>query len=217
MEVNVNKTKVVVVSKEGREVAKVMYGQSKLECVSKFSYLGMVFSSDGRWKCEVVRREQAGRAALSSVSKHVIWNRNVSVPVKKVVFEAMVKSKMVYGSEVWWANKGEAARLETVQNDFLRWVCGYTRKDRMHVEDLRVQVGMRSLQDSMCCKRLEWLGHLIRMDGNRLVSRVCEGKCKGKRGTGRPRWMYSRQEAEDLARGGLSKFNALELGLRKES
>ena len=172
LEVNVGKTKVMVVSKEGREVAKVLYGQSELECIPKFSYLGMVFSSDGKWKAEVDKRVQAGRAALCSVSKHVIWNRNISEPVKKVVFDVMVKSKLMYGSEVWWVSKAEAAKLETVQNDFLRWVCGFTRKDRMHVEDLRYQVGMRPLADSMCCKRLEWLGHLIRMDGNRLVSRV---------------------------------------------
>ena len=35
LEVNVNKTKVVVVSKDESEVAKVKYGQSELECVSK--------------------------------------------------------------------------------------------------------------------------------------------------------------------------------------
>ena len=127
---------------------------------------------DGKWKLEVDHRIQAGRAARSSVSKHVIWNMNISIQVKKVVFEAMVKSKLIYGSEVWWANQSEIARMETIQNDFLRWVCGYTRKDRMYTEELRVQVGVPSVEDSMCCKRLEWLGHLIRMDGNRLVSRA---------------------------------------------
>ena len=50
-----NKSKVVVVSKDGSEVAKVKYGQSELKCVSKYCYLGMVFSADGgrgRWKLE---------------------------------------------------------------------------------------------------------------------------------------------------------------------
>jgi len=172
LEVNVGKTKVLVVSKDGMEEAKVMYGHSELECVKKFSYLGIMFSSDGRWKKEVERRVQAGRAALSSVSRHVVWNKNISMKVKKVVFEAMVKSKMMYGGEVWWANKNEAGRMETVQNDFIRWVSGFNRKDRMNVKELRRQVGMKSIEDSLCGKRLKWLGHLIRMDGNRLVSRV---------------------------------------------
>ncbi len=100
LEVNVSKTKVVVVSKDGYVVANVKYGQSELECVTKYYYLGMVFPADGKWKLEVVRRVQAGRAARSSVSKHVVWNREVSIPVNKVVYEAMVKSKMMYGSGV---------------------------------------------------------------------------------------------------------------------
>src|SRR3981189_594161 len=68
LEVNVNKTKVVMVSKDGSEVVKVKYGQSELECVSKYCYLRMVFSADGRWKLDMDRRVQAGRVALSSVS-----------------------------------------------------------------------------------------------------------------------------------------------------
>ena len=46
-------------------------------------------------------RVQAGRVALSGVSNHVIWNKNISTPVKKIVLEAMVKSKLIYGSKVW--------------------------------------------------------------------------------------------------------------------
>src|SRR2546428_14004491 len=105
-----------------------------------------MFSSHGKWKMEVERRVQAGRAALSSVSKHVIWNRNISVKVKKVIFEAIFKSKMMYGGEVWWANKNEVGKMETVENDFIRWVTGFTRKDRMHVTELRKQVGMRIIE-----------------------------------------------------------------------
>ena len=56
--------------------------------------------------------------------------------VKKVVFEALVKSKLVYGSEVWWTSQKEMTRLERIQNDFIRWVSGYTRKDKMNVESL---------------------------------------------------------------------------------
>ena len=112
----------MVVSKDGKETAKVKYGQSELECVPKYCYLGMLFSSDGKWKLEVDHRVQAGSASLSSVSKHVIWNRNISIQVKKVVFEAVVKLKLMCGSAVWWANQGEIARMETIQNDFVRWV-----------------------------------------------------------------------------------------------
>jgi hypothetical protein len=36
-------------------------------------------------------------------------------------------------------------------------------------------------------KRLEWLGHVARMEENRMVKRVFEGNPGGRRKTGRPR------------------------------
>ena len=99
-----------------------------------------------------------------------------------------------------------------MQNDIIRWVSGFNRKDRMHVNELRKQLQIRTIEDSLCCRRSEWLGHLIRMNGNRLVGRVCGSECVGSRARGRPRWIYKKQEMEDLARGGLSRLEALDRG-----
>ena len=200
----------MVVSKEGKETAKVKYGDDELDSVTEFSYLGVMFTSDGKWEKEVGRRLQMGRAGLSSISKQVIWNKNVSAEVKKVIFSAMVRSRLLYGGEAWWAGKQLMGKLETVQNDFLRWISGHTRKDKLHVHELRQELRMSSVEDELCRRRLYWLGHVIRMDACRLVSRVWGSKLEGKKGRGRPRWSYEMQEREDLARGGLSRVMALE-------
>ena len=36
-------------------------------------------------------------------------------------------------------------------------------------------------------RRLEWLGHVIRMNETRSVKKIFEGKLEGRRGRGRPR------------------------------
>jgi hypothetical protein len=59
LEVNVSKTKVMVVSKDGEKVAKVKYGEEELECVNQYVYLGTVFSSNGKWEAEAERRQKA--------------------------------------------------------------------------------------------------------------------------------------------------------------
>jgi hypothetical protein len=141
LEVNVSKTKVMVVSKDGEMTAKVKYGEEELECVKKYPYLGTMFSSDGRWEKEVERRRQAGRAALSLLNKQVVWNKNVGIKVKKCIFQALVKSRLMYGGDVWWPSKGDCGKLETVQNDFIRWVLGFTRQDRMSTGKLRKKWG----------------------------------------------------------------------------
>jgi sorting nexin-29 len=211
LEVNVDKTKVMVTSKEGDKSAKVVYDQAELECVKSYTYLGTVFTADGKWEEEVERRIKAGRAALGSISKQVVWNKFVSVGVKKVIFNAMVKSRLMYGGDIWWASKSEVGRIETVQNDFIRWVTGHTRKERISTDKLRKEVNMGTVEDSLCCKRLDWLGRLTRMGGDRLVGRVWGAQCEGKRGRGRPRWIYEQQEAEDLARGGIHRLLALDV------
>ena len=101
-------------------------------------------------------------------------------------------------------------RIEKVQNDIIRWVTGHTRKERISTDKLRKEVKMVTVEDNLCWKRLEWLGRLTRMGGNRLVGRVWGAKCEGKRGRGRPRWMYEKQEAEDLARDGVHRLQALD-------
>jgi hypothetical protein len=67
----------------------------------------------------------------------------------------VVKSRILYGAEIWWASKKELGRLETVQNDFIMWITGHTRKDRVSTEKLRKEVGMASIEDNLCCRRLE--------------------------------------------------------------
>ena len=67
LEVNVEKKKVMVVSKDGKKNARIRFGQEDLECVKEYTYLGTMFIADGRWGNEIERRIQAGRIALSRV------------------------------------------------------------------------------------------------------------------------------------------------------
>jgi hypothetical protein len=48
-------------------------------------------------------------------------------------------------------------------------------------------------------RRLEWLGHIIRMDETRSVKKICEGKFEGRRGRGRPRLRWI-NDVEDYLR-----------------
>jgi hypothetical protein len=177
LEVNVSKTKVMVVSKDGEKVAKVKYGEEELECVNQYVYLGTVFSSNGKWEAEVERRRQTGRAALCSLKKAGGMEQKCAHTGE----EAMAKSKLLYGGDIWWAGKKDIGKLETMQNDFIRWISVFQSKDKVSVSNLRQERHIKSIEDSLCIKRLMWLGRLTRMDGNRLVSRVWEAECHRKR------------------------------------
>jgi hypothetical protein len=45
-------------------------------------------------------------------------------------------------------------------------------------------------------RRLEWLGHVVRMNKTRSVKKIFEGKLEGRRGRGRPRLRWIRPPKE---------------------
>jgi hypothetical protein len=55
-------------------------------------------------------------------------------------------------------------------------------------------------------QRLEWLGHIIRMDETRSVKKIFEGKLEGRRGRGRPRLRWINDVENDLRKLGVKRW-----------
>jgi len=47
-------------------------------------------------------------------------------------------------------------------------------------------------------KRLEWTGHVVRIDQGRTVKKIFESKLEGSRRKGRPRLRWLKDEGKDL-------------------
>jgi hypothetical protein len=56
--------------------------------------------------------------------------------------------------------------------------------------------------------RLEWLGHVIRMDGARRVKKLLEGKPGGGRKKGRPRLRWINDAKSDLRNMGVKRWRS---------
>jgi len=54
--------------------------------------------------------------------------------------------------------------------------------------------------------RLEWLGHVIRMNETRTVKKIFEGKLEGRRGRGRPRLRWIDEVEDDLRKLGVKRW-----------
>ena len=64
MEMNVEKTKVIRISKQPFPV-KIMIDQKQLENVESFKYLGRILTNDGRCTCEIKCRIAMAKAAFN--------------------------------------------------------------------------------------------------------------------------------------------------------
>jgi hypothetical protein len=59
-------------------------------------------------------------------------------------------------------------------------------------------------------RRLEWLGHVIRIDETGCVKKVFEGKLEGRRGRGRPRLRWINDVEGDLRKFGVKRWRTKE-------
>ena len=111
---------------------------------------------------------------------------------------------LLYGSETWTLKVRERKRVEAVEVNCLRNICGLNRLDRVPNVEIRrcgknVSVGQRVDQGL-----LRWFGHVERMGDERLVKRVYESDIRGVRRRGRPRKSWINGVKETLEKRGLN-------------
>src|SRR5215469_16575957 len=105
-----------------------------------------------------------------------VWKKgNMSMGMKRRIYECVVVPKIMYGSEVWVLNADDRHRLEVFEMRSLRNMCGVTLRDR--VRNVRIREwrgwdgGIISRYEQVI---LKWYGHVLKMDDERLAKRVFE-------------------------------------------
>ena len=85
---------------------------------------------------------------------------------------------LTYGAECWALKMEDERRLKTTEMRMLRMMCGKTLKDKMNNEKILEITGVVRLEEFLREKRLQWLGHVERMDEKRgLVKAVAPFCC----------------------------------------
>ena len=64
-------------------------------------------------------------------------------------------------------------------------------------------------------RRLEWLGHVIRMNEIRSVKKIFEGKLEGRRGKGQPSLRWINNVEDDLRKLGVERWRTKALDREK--
>ena len=97
-----------------------------------------------------------------------------------MVYQACVVSVLLYGAECWPLLKADEERLDAFHHRCLRAILRVTRWDQQlhHVTNKGLRecwgdVGLMS--DQVRSRRLQWLGHVARMDNERLPKQLLFG------------------------------------------
>jgi hypothetical protein len=204
--VSVPKTKILVVSKAVVEPPSVILDGEQVEVVQKFTCLGSVFTSDNTLDAEISHRMCRAGATFAALRKTVWHDRHISLTTKMKIFDSLVVSALLYGAESWVLTQAQNHKLEVFYNNCLRALCGVSMFDHVSVQSLLVRCRCRSVAVNLRELRLRWLGHVGRMDDDRIPKCMLFGATVGKRSVGRPKATWDDQLVLDLTEIGIQKW-----------
>lgn len=103
LEVNIEKTKILVFSKGSRPSRKEkwFYNGQELEIVSSFNYLGVQFSKKGAWSLNIENKLKKAKVALGVVRRNLYKYESYPVNAIKKIFIGKIQSILTYGGEIW--------------------------------------------------------------------------------------------------------------------
>ena len=203
--VNEGKSKVMRIGKSGEEdEMNVSVNGRRMEEVGTYRYLGVDVSNDSGMGEEVNHRIGEARRAWGAL-KDVWKKRHISREAKVGMYEGIIEPSLLYGCETWVLNVHDRRRMEAVEMNCMRNICGLRRIDRVSNVEIRRMCGKNvSVSQRMDQGVLRWFGHVERMGNERLVKRVYESEVRGVRRRGRPRKSWLNGVNEALGRKGLN-------------
>ena len=196
LRINADKTKVMVIGVQGQTQAVKVEGKP-VEEVSEFCYLGSVIAGDG--SCDKDIRTRLGKANSTFGRLLNIWkNKSLAIKIKIQLYEALVMSTLLYGAETWSMTVANMKRLEAAHHRWQRKILGIVWRDKITNLEVRRRTGMDKLEDIIRKRRLQWLGHVHRMEQGRIPKQTLNWSPPGKRKRGRPRMNWSTTVNKDL-------------------
>ena len=142
-----------------------------------FRYLGSMVTSYGRSSTDDQQRIAAASRAFGCLLRAVIYARDLSIHTKRFIYTTCVLSLLLYGSESWTLLQQDVRQLEKFHHHCIATILGVSRRsrwqNRISNASLRSEWGAEaSIAQTICYRRLEWLGHLARMPSSRLPQKV---------------------------------------------
>ncbi|XP_070014878.1 uncharacterized protein [Nicotiana sylvestris] len=160
-------------SAESREVGMdVRLGSQDIPKRGSFKYFGSDTQEDGEFDEDFTHRIGVGWMKWRLASG-VLCDKKVPPILIGKFYRAVVRPIMLYGAECCPVKNSHIQKIKVAEMRMLRWMCGYTRMDKIRNEDIREKVGVTPVDDKMWEARLRWFKHVQRRSLDAPVRR-CE-------------------------------------------
>jgi hypothetical protein len=136
--------------------------------VGHLRYLGSMLQKDGDIDKDVNHWIKAGWMKWHQASGILCDNR-VPQKLKGKFYMTAIQSTMLYCAECWTTKIRHVQQLGVTEMHILRWMCGHTRSDRVHNDDIWDRVGVAPIVEKLIQHHLRWFQHIQRMPPDALV------------------------------------------------
>ena len=177
----------------------------KIESVSAFKYLGSILEKNGSSEIEIEKRVSDSRKIIGILNP-LLWSRNIIEKTKKIIFNTLIESVLLYGAETWTIGCAKEKKLLSTEMDFWRRSARTSRIERKTNIEIRTRMGVKTnIIKKIDGKRLQWYGHVQRMDADEIPQIAMNWKPEGKNKRGRPRKRWRDRIVKSMTENGLDE------------
>jgi hypothetical protein len=182
--------------------------------VNNFKYLGTMVNKMNNRSVEMNARLTMAIRAYYGLQNHM-KSRIISRNTKTLLYKALIRPVLTYGTETWVLSKQDEHRLSIFERKILRRIYGPVMDGRRWQirtnQELYQQCGENDIVKFCKLSRLRWAGHVTCQDDDDLSRRVLLSEPGGKRPRGRPRLRWEDEVVEDVARPGCRNWRVVAL------
>jgi hypothetical protein len=139
----------------------------------------------------------------------ILWSKNIIHKTKKLMYQALDQSILLYRAETWTLNTQQANKLLAAEMDFWRRSARKSKKEKVRNITIREVMEVRkNILEVTEEKRLRWFGHVKRMPGNRLPLKVLVWEPEGTRRRVNPKERWIDGVRRSMTNHGLTEEDA---------
>ena len=182
---------------DGADLSDVLIpGGRFMQIVAEFKYLGRYVSRSGSDAVDADSRIEAAGKAFGALRSCVFSSTHINMRAKRAVYEVLILALLLYGAESWSVTEEMRRRLRVFHARCLRAMCRvsrkHTRQHHISTVALEQRLGLDPIDVYLSRRQLRWLGHVRRMDYERLPRRMLSSWVPCPRPCGAPPMTYGR-------------------------
>jgi hypothetical protein len=202
----INKKKTEVLRINSKCNSRVQIGDQQLNEVNKYTYLGATVNERGGGEEDIGNRICKARTSFMKLKK--IWGSNIySLKTKVRLFNALVKSVLLYGCEAWKINEADNRRMDTFMFKCYRRILKIRWPYVISNDEILKRTKQRRISEEVKIRRWKWIGHVYRMKDDSHCITAMTWKPEGRRKVGRPRTTWRRTVEKERKELGWRTWN----------